>query len=117
MKYLFSTKISFPAKTDLDKVKIAFSSFGEIKDFDDEIYNTFSAIKIENVFNGPIFIEENSQEINFKCDLYFLDCAFIYCSFQIDTKEPVKEDEFFTDSFMLNKRNNQFSSQCLVVLP
>ena len=46
MKYLFSTKISFAAKTDLDKVKILFASFGEIKDFDNEIYITSFIVKI-----------------------------------------------------------------------
>ena len=31
------------------------------------------SIKIENIFNGPILIEEQNQEVNFKCDLYFFN--------------------------------------------
>ena len=99
MKYLNYIKISMPAKTDLDKTKAEFSFLGEPKEFYRKIYE-FNGFKIENAFNDSLFLEEFKQTVNFKLDLYFLECAFVFISFQIDSKDSL--DIKLLDKGLLN---------------
>ena len=100
MKYLTSIKVSMPAKTNLDKAKSEFSFLGEPQESYKETYE-FNGFKIDNAFNDTLFLEEFNKSVNFKLDLLFLDCAFVFATIQIESKEPL-------DLKVLNK--NSFSS-------
>ena len=103
MKYITSIQISIPAKTNLDKTKTEFSIFGEPKEFYKEIYE-YNGFKIENAFNESIFLEEFNETVNFKLDIYFLDCAFVFVALCIDSKNPLDIKVLNKNSFLFNKR-------------
>jgi len=86
MKYMTSIKVSMPAKTNLDKAKAEFSYLGKPQEYDREVYG-YNGFKIENAFNDTLFLKEFNRTVNFKLDLYFSDCAFVFVSIQIESKE------------------------------
>ena len=56
------------------------------------IYNPLTVapgFKIENVFNDTLFLEEFNKTVDFKLDLLFLDCAFVFATIQIESKESL----------------------------
>jgi len=103
MKYITSIQISIPAKTNLEKTKTEFSIFGKPKEFYREIYE-YNGFKIENAFNESIFLEEFNETVNFKLDIYFLDCAFVFVALCIDSKNPLDIKVLNKNSFLFNKR-------------
>ena len=103
MKYITSAQISIPAKTNLDKAKTEFSSFGEPKELYREIYE-YNGFKIENAFNESIFLEEFKETVNFKLDFYFLDCAFVFVALCIDAKNSLDIKILNKNSFFFKKR-------------
>jgi len=103
MKYLTSIKVSMPAKTNLDKAKAEFSFLGEPQESYKEIYE-FNGFKIESAFNDTLFLEEFNKTVNFKLDLLFLDCAFVFATIQIESKESLDLKVLNKNSFFFNER-------------
>ena len=103
MKYLTSIKVSMPAKTNLDKAKAEFSFLGKPQEYYKEIYE-FNGFKIEDAFNDTLFLEEFNKTVNFKLDLLFLDCAFVFATIQIESEEPLDFKLLNKNSFFFNKR-------------
>ena len=103
MKYLTSIKVSMPAKTNLDKAKAEFSFLGEPQEYYKEIYE-YNGFKIENVFNDTLFLEEFNKTVDFKLDLLFLDCAFVFATIQIESKESPDLKVLNKKSFFFNER-------------
>jgi len=103
MKYMTSIKVSIPAKTNLDKAKAEFSYLGKPQEYDREVYG-YNGFKIENAFNDTLFLEEFNRTVNFKLDLYFLDCAFVFVSIQIESKEALDFKLLDKDDFYYNER-------------
>ena len=103
MKYLSSIKVSMPAKTNLDKAKSEFSFLGKPQESYKETYE-FTGFKIENAFNDTLFLEEFNKTVNFKLDLLFLDCAFVFATIQIESKEPLDLKILNKNSFYFNER-------------
>ena len=96
-------QVSLPAKTNLDKAKTEFSFLGEPKEIYREIYE-YNGFKIEDAFNESLFLEEFNQTVNFKLNLYFLDCAFVFVAIHIDSKKPLDIKVLDDDSFFFKKR-------------
>ena len=95
--------VSMPAKTNLDKTKAEFSFLGNQKEYFREIYE-YDGFKVEDAFNNSLFLEEFNTTVHFKLDLYFLDCAFVFCSIQIDSKEPLEFKLLNENTFLFNQR-------------
>ena len=103
MKYITSMQVSMPAKTNLDKAKTEFSFLGEPKEIYREIYE-YNGFKIEDAFNEPIFLKEFNESVNFKLDIYFLDCAFVFVAIHIDSKKPLDIKVLNNNAFFFKKR-------------
>ena len=96
-------QVSMPAKTNLDKAKTEFSFLGEPKDIYREIYE-YNGFKIEDAFNKPIFLEEFNETVDFKFDIYFLDCAFVFIDIYIDSQKPLDIKVLNSNPFFFKKR-------------
>ena len=46
--------------------------------------------KIENIYNGSLFLQEIDKTVNLKLDTYFFDCAFVFLYFE-NEKDLIKK--------------------------
>ena len=104
MKTKFYHTTSIPADFDMQKVKLALSNIGELKEFVGASLG-FDIFHVKNIYDDAIFIEEIDQTVNLKIECFIISAGYIRSSFTID--EPLKDidnlDSF--TSFVMKKRD------------
>ena len=111
METKFIARISVPTNFDMEKIKVNFSSLGEVKERASKLDALrMKVLTIPECYNDTIYLDEVKQEVHLNIKIEIVECGFIAIIFTIDKKLNIKGGTSDILSAKREFKNKKFDS-------